>query len=37
LAGVAVADGDADRLGANLRPKLSATTRCYPNRHGPPK
>ena len=31
LAGVAVADGDADRLGANLRPKLSATTRCYSN------
>src|SRR5215203_1530879 len=37
LAGVAVADGDADRLGANLRPKLSATTRCYSNRHGPPE
>lgn len=31
LASVAVADGDTERFSADLRPKLSATTRCDAN------
>lgn len=31
LASVAMANGDADRFSGDLRPELTATTRCKPN------